>query len=176
MNPMQTRPRSSLPRIAVIAAVASNGVIGRGNGLIWHLPTDLAHFKRVTLGHPIIMGRKTWESIGRPLPGRRNIVISRDTAYAASGAELAGSLQQALALCTDVPEVFVVGGAQIYAEALPLAQQLWLTEIHAEPLGDVHFPTWDRNAFTEASRDSHPAQDELPPFDFVLYERKSSQP
>ncbi len=171
MHAMQTQAKQALPRVAVIAAVAGNGVIGRGNGLIWHLPADLAHFKRVTLGHPILMGRKTWESIGRPLPGRRNIVISRDPGYIARGAESAGSLQQALALCTDVPEVFVVGGAQIYAEALPLAQQLWLTEIHAEPQGDARFPAWNRADFIEASRDPHPAQGDLPAFDFVLYER-----
>jgi dihydrofolate reductase len=166
-------PLAALPRVAIIAAVARNGVIGHGNALIWHLPADLAHFKRVTLGHPILMGRKTWEAIGRPLPGRRNVIISRDPAYVARGAEVAGSLHAALQLCTDAPEVFVVGGGEIYAEALPLAQQLWLTEIHADAQGDTHFPPWDRSAFVQASRDPHEATGDLPAFDFALYERKA---
>ncbi len=161
------------PRVAIIAAVASNQVIGCGQALIWHLPADLAHFKRVTLGHPILMGRKTWESIGRPLPGRRNVVISRDAKFKAHGVEAATSLQHALDLCSEAPVVFVVGGAQIYAQALPMAQQLWLTEIHAEPHGDVHFPAWEHSAFTEVSRDQHAALGELPAYDFVLYQRKA---
>ncbi|MHB1667537.1 MAG: dihydrofolate reductase [Thiomonas sp.] len=161
------------PRVAIIAAVAHNQVIGRGHALIWHLPADLAHFKRVTLGHPILMGRKTWESIGRPLPGRRNVVISRDADFIAPGAETSTSLSDAMSICAEAPEVFIVGGAKIYAQAIPLAQQLWLTEIHAEPQGDVYFPAWNRDAFVEVSRDPHPAQGNLPAFDFVLYERKA---
>jgi dihydrofolate reductase len=161
------------PRVAIIAAVASNQVIGCGQKLIWHLPADLAHFKRVTLGHPILMGRRTWESIGRPLPGRRNVVISRDATFNAHGVEVATSLQHALDLCAEAPAVFIVGGAQIYAQALPLAQQLWLTEIHAEPHGDVHFPAWERSAFTVVSRDLHAAMGYLPAYDFVLYERNA---
>ncbi len=159
--------------MAIIAAVARNQVIGRGHALIWHLPADLAHFKRVTLGHPILMGRKTWASIGRSLPGRRNVVISRNADFIAAGAETATSLSDALRICTEAPEVFIIGGADIYSQAIPLAQQLWLTEVHAEPQGDVYFPAWDRDAFVEISRTPHPAQDNLPAFDFVLYERKA---
>ena len=164
---------SGLPRPAVtlIAAVGADGVIGRGNALIWRLRADLAHFKRTTLGHPVLMGRKTWESLGRALPGRRNLVISRDPGYAAAGAEVCGSLADALQRCAGEPEVFVIGGAQIYHAALPLAQRLWLTEVHASADGDAHFPRWDRAAFAERSREPHAAADGAPAFDIVLYER-----
>lgn len=163
------------PRISLIAAVASNGVIGRDNALIWHIPADLAHFKKITHGHPILMGRRTWESIGRPLPGRRNIVITRREDWHADGAEPAASLEQALALCAEAPEVFVIGGAQVYAEAMPLAHRLWLTEIDATPEGHVHFPDWPREAFEQVSREHHAARDSLPAYDFVLYERRPAR-
>ncbi len=162
---------STRPRVAIIAAVARNQVIGSGRALIWHLPADLAHFKRVTLGHPILMGRKTWTSIGRALPGRRNVVISHDADFIAPGAETATSLARAIHICAEAPEVFIIGGSEIYAQAIPLAHQLWLTEVHAEPQGDVHFPAWDRDAFVEVSRHPQPAHGSLPAFDFVLYER-----
>ncbi len=165
-------PMPSPTRISLIAAVARNAVIGRDNALIWHIPADLAHFKKITHGHPILMGRNTWESIGRALPGRRNIVITRQERYAAPGAETAASLTQALELCAEAPEVFVIGGAQVYAEALPLAQRLWLTEIDAATDGHVRFPDWPREAFEQVSREHHDAQGKLPAFDFVLYERR----
>ncbi|MDE2120029.1 MAG: dihydrofolate reductase, partial [Betaproteobacteria bacterium] len=165
----------SFPRISLIAAVARNGVIGRDNALIWHIPADLAHFKKITHGHPILMGRRTWESIGRPLPGRRNIVITRREDWRADGAEPAASLEQALALCAEAPEVFVIGGAQVYAEAMPLAHRLWLTEIDATPEGHVHFPDWPREAFEPISREHHAAQGSLPAYDFVLYERRPAR-
>ncbi len=165
-------PTPSPTRISLIAAVARNAVIGRDNALIWHIPADLAHFKKITHGHPIVMGRNTWESIGRPLPGRRNIVITRQQRYAAAGAETAASLAQALELCAEAPEVFVIGGAQVYAEALPLAHRLWLTEIDAAPAGHVRFPDWPREAFEQVSREHHEAQGSLPAYDFVLYERR----
>jgi dihydrofolate reductase len=131
------------PRITLLVACARNGVIGRGNTLPWHLPEDLQHFKATTLGHPIVMGRRTFESIGRPLPGRRTIVVSRDPAWAHPGCERAGSLDEAIALCAAAQEVFVVGGAQIYAEALPLADQLLVTDIELEVEGDAFFPPID---------------------------------
>lgn len=162
----------SSTRVSLIAAVASNGVIGRDNALIWHIPADLAHFKKITHGHPILMGRRTWDSIGRALPGRRNIVITRRQGWEAPGAEVVASLPEALRLCAEAPDVFVIGGAQIYEQALPLAHRLWLTEIDASPQGHVRFPKWPREAFETVSREHHAAQPGLPAFDFVLYERR----
>ncbi len=159
------------PRVALIAAVGANGVLGRDNALIWRLRGDLAHFKRTTLGHPVLMGRKTWESLGRALPGRRNLVISRDPGYAAPGAEVCASLAEALLRCAGAAEVFVIGGAQLYRAALPLAQRLWLTEVHASADGDAYFPQWERGAFVERSREPAPAADGHPAYDIVLYER-----
>ncbi|MCL2523024.1 MAG: dihydrofolate reductase [Betaproteobacteria bacterium] len=132
-----------MSEIVLIAAVARNRVIGRDNQLLWNLPEDMAHFKALTQGHTVVMGRKTWESLPprfRPLPGRRNIVVSRQTAYAAPGAELAASLEAALTLAAEQETVFVIGGADIYRQALPLAGRLELTEIDQEPEGDVWFP------------------------------------
>ena len=162
----------ALPRVCVIAAVARNGAIGRDNALLWHLPADLAHFKRVTLGHPVIMGRRTCESLGRPLPGRRNLVVSRNPGLCAPGAEVCGSLQQALRQCADVPDVFVIGGAALFAEALPKAWRLWLTEVHEAAEADTFFPDWSRADFIEASREPHPPEPGRPGFDVVCYERR----
>jgi len=140
-------------RLGVIVAVAQNGVIGRDGDLPWRLPEDLKHFKRITLGHAIIMGRATWESIGRPLPKRRNIVVTRNRDYTADGVEIAHSLPEALALArTTDPEPFVIGGASLYAEALPLATRLEITEVQREVAGDTWFPRFDREAFTEVER------------------------
>lgn len=143
--------------VSLIAAVARNGAIGKDNALLWRLPEDLKFFKRTTLGCPVIMGRKTWDSIGRPLPGRRNIVITRNTAWRADGAEVFHDLASALAATADVPKVFVIGGGELYAQALPLADELVLTEVDADFEGDTFFPKWDRGAFTETSRESHMA-------------------
>ena len=138
----------------LIFARAANGVIGRNGQLPWHLPEDLAHFKRTTLGCPVIMGRKTWDSLparSRPLPGRRNVVVSRNAALRLEGAELAPDLAAALARVAGAPRVFVIGGAQLYAQALPLAHTLVLTEIDADLDGDAFFPHWDRSAFERSS-------------------------
>ena len=135
------------PRITLLVARARDGAIGRGNALPWHLPEDLQHFKATTLGHPIVMGRRTFESIGRPLPGRRTIVVSRDPAWAHPGCERAGSLDEAIALCADAPELFVVGGAQVYAEAMPLADRLLVTDIELDVDGDAFFPAIDPGAW-----------------------------
>ena len=160
-----------MPHLALIAAVAKNGVIGRDNALPWRLRDDLKRFKALTLGHPIVMGRKTWDSLGRPLPGRRNIVISRQVGLALEGAELVHSLGEALVACGEVERIFVIGGAQLYAEALPLADELWLTEVQAEVAGDAHFPAWRSLGFTELRRESHPAGEANEyPFDFVDYQ------
>lgn len=132
-----------MPTLILIAAVAKNRVIGRDNQLIWHLPEDMAHFKNVTQGHTVLMGRKTWESLPprfRPLPGRRNLVLSRQPGYHADGAEVFAALPQALAACQPDETVFVIGGAEIYRQALPLADTLMLTEIDLAPEGDAYFP------------------------------------
>ncbi|NMG31077.1 dihydrofolate reductase [Aromatoleum evansii] len=158
--------------VVLIAAVARNGVIGRDNALPWRLKADLAHFKATTVGHPVLMGRKTWESLGRPLPGRRNLVVTRDGSYAASGAEVFASLDDALA-ATGGGKVFVIGGAEIYRQLLERADALVLTEVAAEVDGDAFFPDFDRARFTETRRESHPADanNEFP-FDFAEYRRK----
>ncbi|MCO4773117.1 MAG: dihydrofolate reductase [Deltaproteobacteria bacterium] len=140
-------------RLGVIVAVASNGVIGKDGDLPWRLPEDLKHFRRTTLGHAIIMGRTTWESIGKPLAKRRNIVVTRQVDYVAPGAEVAHSLPEALAMArTTDPEPFVIGGASLYAEALGSATRLEITEVHREVAGDTWFPAFDRDRFTEVSR------------------------
>ena len=143
-------------RVSLIYARARNGVIGRDGGLPWHLPEDLAYFKRLTHGCPVIMGRKTWDSLPprfRPLPGRTNIVISRQADWKADGATLAASLDAALALCRGVPEVWVIGGAQIYAQAMPLAQRAVVTELELDAQGDAFAPelggTWRESAREE---------------------------
>lgn len=162
---------SGTTRIYLIAAVAKNGVIGAQGKLPWHLPEDLKHFKSLTLGHPMIMGRRTWESFGgKPLPGREHIVISRKAGYEAPGASVAATLESAVALCTGEPLAFVIGGAEIYAAALPLAQGLVLTEIERDFVGDTRFPAWIRKEWRETQREAHTALDGMR-FDFVLYER-----
>jgi dihydrofolate reductase len=164
--------------LALIAAVADNGVIGRDNTLPWHLPEDLKYFKRTTMGKPIVMGRLTYESIGRPLPGRVNIVISRQSALRIDGVQVVADLPTALELAEatasreGVDELVVIGGAQIYALALPLAQRLYLTEVHADVAGDAFFPAWDREQWQELQRQRHPASDANPyDYSFVVYER-----
>src|SRR3954465_2457314 len=158
------------PRIYLIAAVASNGVIGVDGKLPWHLPEDLKHFKKLTLGHPIIMGRRTWESLGKPLPGRENIVVTRTPGYEAAGAAVATSLSAALALCAGESVAFVIGGHQLFVESLPLAAGLVLTEIFRAYEGGTWFPQFDRLHWREAQREAHTAADGMR-FDFVLYER-----
>ena len=146
------------PTLSLIAVVARNGGIGKNNALLCHISEDLRHFKRTTLGCPVIMGRKTWDSIGRPLPGRRNIVITRNPQWQAQGAEQADSLHAALALVKNEPKAFVIGGAEIYAQALPLADELVLTEIDADFDADTFFPTWDRAQFVASSSDAQTSE------------------
>lgn len=133
-------------QVAMIAAMAANRVIGLNNQMPWHLPADLKHFKAITLGKPVVMGRKTYESIGRPLPGRRNIVISRQPAPTDSPVEWVSSIEQALVLLADVSEVMIIGGAEIYRQCLPLATKLYLTEIALETAGDAWFPDYRAEA------------------------------
>jgi dihydrofolate reductase len=161
--------------LALIAAVARNGAIGRGNELLFREPADQRHFRDTTLGCPVIMGRKTWDSLParfRPLPGRRNLVLSRDSAFKAEGAEVVGSLDEALARTADARRVFVIGGAQLYALALPRADELVLTEVDADLDGDVFFPVWDRAQFVETSRRSAVSAEGLR-HHFVHYRRRT---
>src|SRR5580765_3094341 len=153
--PSSPQAATAMPRIALIAAVARNGVIGDRNRLPWHVPEDLRRFRELTTGHTIIMGRKTWESIGKPLPGRQNIVVTRQRDFQASGAELAASLEDAIRLATLPEPVFVIGGESLYREALPLAQLLYITELDRDYEGDARFPAFAREPWRETSREAH---------------------
>lgn len=163
----------STPRISLIAALARNRVIGAGNRMPWHLPEDLRFFKATTLGHPVIMGRKTYASIGRALPGRRNVVVSRQANLQIDGVEIAHSLEAAVALCAEATEVFVIGGGELYALALPLATRMVLTEIDTELAGDTYFPAWDPTQWKEVTRQLGPTDAALR-FSFVDYCRTQS--
>ncbi|MEE4192440.1 MAG: dihydrofolate reductase [Halieaceae bacterium] len=164
--------------VALIAAVSDNGVIGRDNRLPWYIPADLRYFKQVTLGKPVIMGRKTWESMNRPLPGRTNIVITRQADYVAEGArvvpDLAAAIElaESVALIDGIEEIMIIGGAEIYRLALPAAKRLYLTEVHADVEGDTFFPDWDRGVWQEASREQHEAPgSDAYRYSFAVYER-----
>ncbi|HEY6529954.1 MAG TPA: dihydrofolate reductase [Cellvibrionaceae bacterium] len=154
-----------MPKLAIICAMSLNRVIGRNNQLPWHLPADLQFFKRTTLGKPIIMGRKTYESIGRPLPGRTNIVITRQQHLQYDGVHLATSLPMAIekaqhaARAADKDEFFVIGGADLYEQALPLAQVLYVTQVQAHIDGDAYFPAWDKSAWSLVHREHHPSDE-----------------
>jgi dihydrofolate reductase len=159
-------------RITLIAAVARNRVIGRDGRIPWHVPGDLPRFKQLTLGHPVVMGRRTWESLGRPLPGRRNIVLSRTPGFEPAGAEVFPTLRAALDACAGAQEVFVIGGTEAYREALAVADRLMLTEIDADVPGDATFPPFDRAAWRETSRETHAAGETFAHrFDYVCYDR-----
>jgi dihydrofolate reductase len=162
-----------MTELVIIAAIARNGIIGAtvdGKATMpWRLPEDLKHFKALTLGHPIIMGRKTWESLGRPLPERQNIVITRSSTYVADGATVVGSLDAAIAVC-EKATAFVIGGGEIYTQALGIATRLELTEIDLECAGDTRFPAWDRQNFIETTRETHRAEDGFN-YAFVSYQR-----
>ena len=147
----------STPIVTLIAAIAENGVIGNGNRMPWHLPADLKRFKALTLGKPILMGRKTFEAIGKPLPGRRNLVLTRAADFAAYGIEVVHSLEEALAACADAPELMVIGGAEIYRLCLPRAQRMHITRVHAPVVGDTRFPNCDWNEWRKLERSTQPA-------------------
>jgi dihydrofolate reductase len=155
---MSTAATPPAPRLELVVAVARNGVIGRGNALPWRLPADLAHFKRITMGHPILMGRRTWDSIGRPLPGRMNVVLTRDGAFRAPGAVVVHSLADALAAAGAGP-LMVIGGAELYRACLPSAAVLHRTTVEADVDGDVRFPDWHPADWRETWRESHPADE-----------------
>ena len=158
------------PRLVLVAAVAANGIIGANGRLPWHIPGELKHFKELTLGHPVIMGRRTWESLKGPLPQRENIVVTRTPGYEAPGAAVAASLEAALALCMGEAVAFVIGGTQLFKESLPIAAGMVLTEIQRDYEGDTWFPAWDRARWKETRREAHTAQDGTR-FDFVFYDK-----
>jgi dihydrofolate reductase len=158
--------------ISLILARADNGVIGRDGGLPWRLAEDMRRFKALTLGKPCIMGRKTWDSLPRkPLPGRTNIVLSRGN-FAAEGARVARSFAEAVELAENAPEIMVIGGAHIFAVALPQADRIYLTEIHAAPDGDVRFPAFPPEVWTAGSREDRRSEGDLS-FSYVLLERRN---
>jgi dihydrofolate reductase len=159
--------------VSLLAAVARGGVIGRHGGIPWRLPEDMVRFRELTMGHPVVMGRKTWESLPdrfRPLPGRGNVVVTRNPDWSAQGADRVGSIADALELVASAPQVFVIGGGEIYAAALPYADELLLTEIDADVEGDTTFPTWERDEFEETSHEEHLTEDGTR-FAFVTYRR-----
>ena len=153
--------------------MARNRVIGRDNQLPWRLPADLAYFKQVTMGNPVVMGRRTYESIGKPLPGRLNIVVTRNPAFRAPGCTVVGSLDEAWRIAGDADEVSVIGGTSIFAEALPVADRIHLTEVQAEVPGDTFFPQFDRSQWTEREVSRHaPDEKHAYPFRIVVLDRK----
>lgn len=164
--------------LSLIAALAHNRVIGRDNQLPWHLPADLKHFKAMTLGKPIIMGRKTWDSLGRPLPGRLNIVVSRQPGLMLEGAEVFATLEAAIARADewarqeDADELMLIGGAQLYTQGLALAQRLYLTRVGLEPEGDAFFPEVDDADWRLTSSVEHPASADIPFYAFEVWERR----
>ena len=159
--------------ISIIVAVASNGVIGDKNSLLWHIREDMVHFRTTTSGHPVIMGRKTYDSIGRPLPKRTNVVITRDTNLVIEGCTVVHSLEEAVSMFDSAEEVFVIGGAQIYAQALPLAERIYLTVVGKEYEGDTSFPDIDYAEWIELSREDYDCGEEFEyPFSFITLERK----
>lgn len=158
--------------VSIIVAVAKNGTIGDKNSLLWHISEDLRNFKRITSGHPVIMGRKTFESLGRPLPNRQNVVISR-TQTEIEGCTVVGSLEQAIALFPPEEEIFIIGGAQIYALALDIADRFYLTRVEHEYEGDTSFPEWDATQWELVSRESFACGEKYPyPFSFEEYIKK----
>lgn len=161
---------------ALVVAVARNGVIGRDNQLPWKLPADLAYFKRVTMGHPVIMGRRTHESIGKPLPGRTNIVVTHNPNYEAPGCIVVNSLEAAWEAAGEAGEVCVIGGTTLFAESLPLADRIHLTEVDAAVEGDTYFPAFDRGDWIEHEVSRHPADGHhLYPFRIVVLERRRAR-
>jgi dihydrofolate reductase len=166
---------ASRPVVSLVVAMARNRVIGKDGGLPWRLPDDLKHFKRLTLDHTVIMGRKTFEEIRRPLANRRNVVISRNPAFRPAGVTVVPNLAEALALGATEDEVFVIGGGEVYRQALPLADRLYLTVVHADVEGDTTFPPFDVNGWVLESEQDHPADDHHAwPFTFRTYRRVRS--
>ena len=163
-----------MSELCIVVAAAENNVIGKDNQLLWHLPKDLRFFKQTTSGGTVIMGRKTFESVGKPLPNRRNIIITRQPDFHAEGTEVVHSLETALEHCRDENRVFIVGGAEIYRQALPLTNELYLTRVHAAPEGDTYFPEVDLSGWELLWQEAHPADERhAHAFTFYHYRRRS---
>ena len=163
-----------MPRINLIAAMAHNRVIGKDNQMPWHLPADLKHFKAITLNHPVIMGRETYQSIGKALPNRRNVVITRDQTFTADDAEIFYTLESAITACDNVAEVMIIGGANIYQQMLSKADKLYITLIDLTVEGDSHFPDWQQMNFNQISSKQHYADEKnLYDYQFITLERFS---
>jgi len=160
-------------KIAIIVAMDQQGLIGKNNDLPWKLSADLQYFRRVTMGKPIIMGRNTHESIGRPLPGRTNIIVTKNQDYIADGCTVVHSVEDAITACGDAEEAMIMGGASLYQQFLPMADRLYLTQVHANlEDGDTWFPDWHKAEWQELNRDDHPADDKNEyPFSFIIYDR-----
>lgn len=161
------------PVISIISAMARNRVIGNLNKLPWHLPADLQHFKQTTMGKPMIMGRKTWESLPGLLPGRPHIVVTRNPEFIAEGASIAHSLEAAIKQASDAPEIMIVGGANLYYQTLSIAHRLYLTKIHADVEGDAHFPEFNPEDWEQTSLQHHSADEKNPyDYDFMTLEKR----
>ncbi|QEC53116.1 dihydrofolate reductase [Anseongella ginsenosidimutans] len=161
--------------LSILAAKAENNVIGKDNRLIWHLPADLKHFRELTTGSTVIMGRKTFESIGKALPSRENIIITRQEDYDAPGCEVVHSLEEAVQISSQEENVFIIGGGEIYRQAMGIAGTLYITEIHQQFPGDAFFPEIDEQVWEETFREDHPSNEKNPfDFSFVTYQRKNN--
>jgi dihydrofolate reductase len=157
--------------ISIVVAIAENNAIGKNNQLLWHLPADLKHFKQITTGHTVIMGRKTYDSVGKPLPNRRNIIITRQD-ITIEGCEVAKSIEDALALCAGEEEVFIIGGAEIYKQSIHLADRIYLTIVHQKFDGDSYFPEINYGQWVETTREDHqPDEKNKLPYSFITLER-----
>ena len=158
--------------VSLISAMGNGRVIGIENRLPWHLPADMKHFRMLTMGKPVLMGRKTFDSIGKPLPGRTNIVVSQDTDFQPEGVKVARSIAQALSTDEEVEEIMVIGGASFYAQLLPQAQRLYITQIHHDFSGDAFFPPWNPDEWREIEREDHDADDvNIYPYTFITFSR-----
>ncbi|MEM7570675.1 MAG: dihydrofolate reductase [Pseudomonadota bacterium] len=163
--------RHPKPKVSMILARASNGVIGRDGDLPWRLPADLKHFKKLTVGKPIIMGRKTWDSLGKALPGRHNIVLTRDKSFTGEGCTVTHTLADALDAAGLTGEIMIIGGAEIYKLAMPIAQRIYMTHVALTAEGDTLFPALDEAEWHASDRQAHSAEGEQPGYEFVTYDR-----
>lgn len=158
-------------RVSIIVAVSENNVIGQGKSLPWHISADMKHFKRLTMGKPVVMGRKTFQTLKQPLSGRKNIILTRQEDFATPGCTVVHSLEEALEVTEEAEEIMIAGGAAVYRLALPVADRIYMTRIHASFNGDTFFPAWNRQTWREVEREDHPDTDEEYTFSYITYEK-----
>lgn len=170
-NQLLTHLAYKMTQLSIIVAVANKNVIGINNTLPWHLPEDLKRFKALTMGHHIVMGRKTYESLGRLLPGRTTVIVTRNKHYQVEGAVVVHSIEQALSVCAEDDEVFLIGGAELYQQGFQHADKLYMTEVHTDVEGDAFLPEFDLTQWDEVARESHQAENGLA-FSYVTYQRR----